>query len=216
MDNKAFVQTHPGTVLRCLTYASEKGDPIEGPQGYPKPVNLNNPGHKGMFNSQAVMSAASQNTQHLQRPLTGESESEYESSYYSSNMSNIRGIRPIAQKLDRYLVLSQVMQKAFDFASIESRVELPRDIFVVAYHRRFIQRTEYLFTQYVPQLIANPLIFTLPTVPSGRRIYEEIWAGAHILLRASSRYHRHNSRWWERRNWREILKDGRTKFLGSV
>jgi len=30
MDNKTFVVNHPETVLRCLTYASEKGDTIEG------------------------------------------------------------------------------------------------------------------------------------------------------------------------------------------
>lgn len=130
-------------------------------------------------------------------------------------MSNVRGIRPPARKLDKYLVLSQVMQKAFNFASIESRVELPKDIFVVAYNRRFVKRTEYLFSQYVPQLIANPLMFTLPTVPSGRRIYEEVWASAHILLRHTSRFHRVNSRWWERRNWREILKKAKGKGIFS-
>ena len=74
------------------------------------------------------------------------------------------------QKLDRYLVLGQVMQKAFNFDSVESRIELPRDIFVVAYHRRFIRRSEYLFSEYVPQLIATPIIFMLPTVPSGRHL----------------------------------------------
>ena len=56
MDNKAFVQSHPETVLRCLTYASEKGDAIEGAQGYPTPQNLHTPAHKGMFNSQGVFS----------------------------------------------------------------------------------------------------------------------------------------------------------------
>ena len=30
MDNKMFVTNHPETVLRCLTYASEKGDTIDG------------------------------------------------------------------------------------------------------------------------------------------------------------------------------------------
>lgn len=60
-------------------------------------------------------------------------------------MSNIRGIRPIRQKLDKHLVLSQVMQKAFNFNEIESRIELPRDIFVVAYNRRFIKRVDHPF-----------------------------------------------------------------------
>ena len=56
MDNKTFVQNHPETVLRCLTYASEKGDHIEGVMGYPVPQNMNTPAQKGMFNSQAAMS----------------------------------------------------------------------------------------------------------------------------------------------------------------
>ena len=71
----------------------------------------------------------------------------------------------------------------FNYDHIESRIELPRDIFVVAYHRRFIKKSEYMFSQYVPQLIANPLLFHMPTVPSGRRIYDEVWASAHVLLR---------------------------------
>jgi len=37
MDNKTFILNHPETVLRCLTYASEKGDSIEGVMGYPVP-----------------------------------------------------------------------------------------------------------------------------------------------------------------------------------
>ena len=37
MDNKIFLQNHPETVLRCLTYASEKGETIEGVMGYPVP-----------------------------------------------------------------------------------------------------------------------------------------------------------------------------------
>jgi len=95
------------------------------------------------------------------------------------------------------------MAKAMNFDLDESRIELPRDIFVVAYHRRFIKRSEYIFSEYVPQLISNPLVFTLPTVPSGRRIYDEIWATAHVLLKPNSRFHRPMTRWWERKNWRE-------------
>ena len=62
MDHKTFVANHPETVLRCLTYASEKGDSIEGVQGYPTPTNMNTPAQKGMFNSQ-VMSALSNTNQ---------------------------------------------------------------------------------------------------------------------------------------------------------
>ena len=51
MDHKTFTKNHPETMLKCLTFASEKGDPIEGVQGYPAPTNMNTPAHKGMFNS---------------------------------------------------------------------------------------------------------------------------------------------------------------------
>ena len=30
MDNPDFIREHPGTVMRCLTYASEKGESMEG------------------------------------------------------------------------------------------------------------------------------------------------------------------------------------------
>ena len=121
-------------------------------------------------------------------------------------MSNIRGIKPRGgQKMDRYLVMSQLMQKVFNFGAGEGRLDLPRDIFVIAYHRRFVKKSEYLFSQHVPQLIAYPLVFSLPTIPSGRRIYDEVWASAHVLLKSTSRYHRSNSRWWETKKWRDIL-----------
>ena len=51
MDNDMFYTNHPETSFRCLMYASEKGDPIDGIQGYPMPHNLNTPAVKGMFNS---------------------------------------------------------------------------------------------------------------------------------------------------------------------
>ena len=30
IDNKTFIAAHPNALLRCVTYASEKGDAIEG------------------------------------------------------------------------------------------------------------------------------------------------------------------------------------------
>ena len=94
----------------------------------------------------------SQNThgQNMQRPLTGESEYDSETSNYSSMNSSmvggtIRGVRGVVKKLDKYLVLSQIMTKSFNFNNVESRIELPKDIFVVAYHRRFIKKSEFIF-----------------------------------------------------------------------
>ncbi len=60
-------------------------------------------------------------------------------------MSNIRGVKPPTRKLDRHIVLNQIMMNNFDYDHIESRIELPRDIFVVAYHRRFVKKSEFLF-----------------------------------------------------------------------
>ena len=51
------------------------------------------------------MSQVSHNTGNLQRPVTGESEYD-SSSYYSSQMSNIRGIRRPMAKLDKYMVIT--------------------------------------------------------------------------------------------------------------
>ena len=48
--------------------------------------------------------------------------------------------------MDRYLVMSQLMQKVFNFSAGENRLDLPRDIFVIAYHRRFVKKEEYLFS----------------------------------------------------------------------
>ena len=86
----------------------------------------------------------------MQRPLTGESEYDSETSNYSSMNSSmvggtIRGVRGVVKKLDKYLVLSQIMTKSFNFNNVESRIELPKDIFVVAYHRRFIKKSEFIF-----------------------------------------------------------------------
>ena len=38
MDNAAFVQNHQETVLRCLTFASEKGEQIDGEDDIQRPL----------------------------------------------------------------------------------------------------------------------------------------------------------------------------------
>ena len=73
-----------------------------------------------------------------------------------------------------------------------------------------------MFSKYVPQLIANPLFFTMPAMPSGRRIYDEVWASANILLKPNSRYHRPMTRWWERKNWRDLTENGNGMFAPFV
>ena len=56
----------------------------------------------------------------------------------------------------------------------------------------------------------------LPTVPSGRRVYDEVWASAHVMLRPNTRFHRPTIRWWERKNWREATRGGKGIFAPFV
>lgn len=77
----------------------------------------------------------------------------------------------------------------------------PDEIYVVAYHRRFLKKAYYFFNPYQPQLLSSPVIMTLPIYLSGRRLYEEVWAVACNLLKKSSIYHDNKNLWWEQRNW---------------
>ena len=43
MDTPNFIKEHPGTVMRCLTYASEKGGVMEG---VPQPTGIAQPYHQ--------------------------------------------------------------------------------------------------------------------------------------------------------------------------
>jgi len=47
----------------------------------------------------------------------------------------------------------------------------------------------------------------MPIEPSGRRIYDEVWALAHVLVKPTSKFHRPNSRWWERKDWKGFIKE---------
>ena len=156
---------------------------------------------------------------HLQnRPITGESsytESDYTSSYQMSNQ--VRGIRARGpSEIDRYNLFFRLFSGQVNFENMEYEFELPRDMFVVAYHRRFVKKTEFLFCQYQPQLLASPLIFCMPSVPSGRRLYDEIWTAAHVLLRPNSKFHRPTNRWWEKKNWNILVLDEKSIFTPFV
>lgn len=52
----------------------------------------------------------------------------------------------------------------------------------------------------------------MPTFPSGRRLYDEVWTSAHVMLRPNSRYHRPTTRWWERKGWRDLMNNPRSVF----
>lgn len=55
----------------------------------------------------------------------------------------------------------------------------------------------------------------MPLFPTGRRIYEEVWAMAQVLLQKKSNYLSSEQQlkhvlWWTSKNWRDALSDGST------
>ena len=61
-------------------------------------------------------------------------------------------------KKNKYEIFNLLHMNKFRYDNEAYKPELPLDIFVVAYHRRFVKKATYLFSQYQPQLIAAPLI----------------------------------------------------------
>lgn len=41
----------------------------------------------------------------------------------------------------------------------------------------------------------------LPSAPTGRRIYEEVWAVAHNLLHKNSKFLKKENLWWNQKDW---------------
>lgn len=91
------------------------------------------------------------------------------------------------------------------YQEFEDSNNFPDEIYAVAYHRRFVKKTRSFFCPYQPQLISSPLIFLVPLKPTGRRIYEEVWAIASNILKKNSIYHDKRNRWWEHANWEDKL-----------
>ena len=49
----------------------------------------------------------------------------------------------------------------------------------------------------------------LPLMPTGRRIYEEVWAMAQIMLKRDSKFlvsREKTNFWWEDKDWEDILE----------
>lgn len=96
---------------------------------------------------------------------------------------------------------------------------LPDSIISVAYHRRFVSSNTNFFSPLQPQLISQPIILLLPLQPTGKRLYEEVWAVAHSLLKKDSQYHDRESHWWNQKEWKQILdgsKDSKSSCLPFV
>jgi hypothetical protein len=45
----------------------------------------------------------------------------------------------------------------------------------------------------------------MPLKPTGKRVYDEVWAIASNILKKDSIYHDKRNRWWEQKNWEEKL-----------
>ena len=56
----------------------------------------------------------------------------------------------------------------------------------------------------------------MASFPSGRRIYDEVWSSAHVLLKPTSRFHRPALRWWEKKHWRETTESDRPIYAPFV
>ena len=106
-------------------------------------------------------------------------------------------------KLDKCNMFNSYTVALEKYQEFEDNLNFPDEIYAVGYHRRFFKRTHSFFTPYQPQLIASPFIFNMPLKPTGRRVYEEVWALASNILKKSSIYHDKRNRWWELPNWEE-------------
>jgi len=89
--------------------------------------------------------------------------------------------------------------------------KLPEDIYCVAYHRRFVRKSNPFFHEFAPQLLSSPILMVLPIKPTGRRIYEEVWSIAHKILRKDSKYLKKSNLWWNQKNWRELMMSEKGK-----
>ena len=54
----------------------------------------------------------------------------------------------------------------------------------------------------------------LPLKPTGRRIYEEVWAIAHNILKKDGKFIPHDQLWWNQNDWKEKMNDA--KFEGGL
>lgn len=85
-----------------------------------------------------------------------------------------------------YIFNNQVAA-ANKFETLRDLQRLPEQIIFVAYHRRFVEKQGF-FASHQPQFISSPIVSLLPLCPTGRRIYEEVWSLAQVILKKNSAY----------------------------
>ena len=58
-------------------------------------------------------------------------------------------------------------------------------------------------------MLSSPIILILPLKPTGRRIYEEIWAIAHNILKKDGNLIPYDQLWWNQKDWKEKMNEAR-------
>ena len=82
------------------------------------------------------------------------------------------------------------------------------EIIVVCYHRRFVPKdSKFYLSASTPQLVSIPFIIKIPTMPSGRRLYDEIWTMSSNLLKHNAKCQKSVNRWWERKDWKNHVSE---------
>ena len=79
-------------------------------------------------------------------------------------------------KIDKCNLFNSYVVALEKYQEFEDNNNFPEEIYAIAYHRRFVKKSHAFFCSFQPQLISSPIIMSLPLKPSGRRVYEEVWA----------------------------------------
>ena len=88
------------------------------------------------------------------------------------------GKDPSNLKVDKCNLFNSYQNAVERFDEFDENGNFPDEIYTAVYHRRFIKKTYYFFTPFQPQLFSSPIIFQMPLKPTGKRVYEEVWAVA--------------------------------------
>lgn len=114
-----------------------------------------------------------------------------------------------ATELSRIYLFNRYWAACDVYDDIVKRGEMPDDIYVVAYHRRFTKPPFKIFQELQPQLIASPIVLVLPHELTGIQLYEEVWAHAQSILKAECEFLEREKIWWLDEHWADLLEQQR-------
>ena len=58
----------------------------------------------------------------------------------------MRGLKQKQATIDKYPLFFELFNQRLDLEEFEFRYELPKDMYIVAYHRRFVKKSEFIFS----------------------------------------------------------------------